>query len=218
MGKDYAMKHYNKIAIWENNRRLKKLIEFRDYILTYFNNSRVTWILEPRIEEAAAREARFNINLSMNEVHSIILQSGIKPILNWRQPPAVGSFSANIDLIDNIFNLHEFQIDPPLVLDVVERAIGIYQTNHKKARARACNPFFYVGLALDFISDLPFLAIGKLGFNRQKAKTSAVGRLIKGILFLIPIIAAFLTTLHHLGYLDPVKQSVHEFLGTKNAN
>ena len=91
------MRHYTKILIWENKRRLNKLIEFRDFILTYFNNSRVEWIMDPRIEEVAAQEARFNINLSMKEAHSIILQSGITTILRWTQPPAVGRYSANID-------------------------------------------------------------------------------------------------------------------------
>lgn len=212
------MRQYTKILIWENKRRLNKLIEFRDYILTYFNNSRVEWIMDPRIEEVAAQEARFNINLSMKEAHSIILKSGITPTLSWTLPSAGGRYSTNVDLIGNIFNLHEFQIDPRLVLDNIDRAIGIYASNTRWALIRIFNPFFYIGLAFDFISDLPFVALGKLGFNRQKARTSATGRLVKGVFYLITVLAAFLTTLHLLGFLEPVKQFAHELLGTKNAN
>ena len=152
------MRHYTKILVWENNRRLKKLIDFRKLVIVYFNNSRIEWIMDPRVEEEVAQEARSNINLSLNDVQSIILQTGI------------GRNSANINLIDNIFNLNEFQIDSRLVLDKIDRAIGVYQSIQKKACARAFNPLFYVQIILDFISDLPFIALGKLGFNRQKGK------------------------------------------------
>ena len=218
LGKDYLMRHYTKILGWENKRRLNKLIEFRDFVLTYFNNSRVEWMLDPRIEEVAAQEARFDINLSLKEVHSIILQSGITPTLSWVLPSAGGRYSTNVDLIENIFNLHEFQLDPRFVLDCIDMAIGIYASNAKWARMRIFNPFYYIGLGLDFISDLPFIALGKLGLNRQKARSSVIGRIVKGVLYLITVLAAFLTILHLLGFLDPVKQSVHELLGTKNAN
>ncbi len=212
------MRRYTKILIWENKKRLNKLMEFRDYILTYFNNSRAEWIMDPRVEEVAAQEARFNINLSMKEAHSIILKSGITPTLSWTLPSAGGRYSTNVDLIENIFNLHEFQIDPRLVLDNIDRAIGIYASNTRSALIRIFNPFFYIGLVFDFISDLPFIALGKLGFNHHKARSSAIGRLVKGFFYLITVFAAFLTILHLLGYLDPVKQFVHEFLGTENVN
>ena len=203
------MRHYTKILRWENAKRLSKLMEFRKLIIEYFNNHRNTNV---------ADVARSKINRYMNEVHSIVVQSGINPIYTWRAPPIAGGYSAKIDLIINIFNLDDYFTEYDLVLDLIDRSIGIYESNTKWARFRIFNPFFYIGLGLDFISDLPFIALGKLGFNRQKARTSAVGRLVKGVLFLIPIFAAFLTTLHHLGYLDPVKQFVHEFLGTKKAN
>ena len=65
---------------------------------------------------------------------------------------------------------------------------------------------------LGTITDLPFIIIGVLGFNRQKIKTSAVGRLVKGILYLSIIVAAGLTVLHLLGFVEPIKQSVHKLL------
>lgn len=212
------VKFYNKILIWENKRRLDKLIEFRKLIIEYFNNSRAEWMVAERIEEEAARIARVKINRVINEIHSIILHSGINPTLRYTPPPAVGGYVEMIDVIQNIFHINRFQIGADPLLDFIDRAIGIYESNHKSAIFRTFNPFFYLGLVLDAISALPFIAIGKLGFNRQKAELSAIGRLVKGVLYLITVVAAFLTTLQLLGFLRPVKQFVHELLGSNNAN
>ena len=175
--------------------------------------------MESRLIEISPPEARRRINQSVQEVHSTILQSGINPTIKWIPPAAIGGYVEHVDLIHDIFNLDGFsEIEPDHVLDMIDRAIGIYESNAKRARFRIFNPFFYTGLVFDFISDLPFIILGELGFNRQKARTSAVGRLVKGVFYLITVIAAFLTILHLLGLLDPVKQFVHELLGTKNAN
>lgn len=203
------MRHYTKILRWENAKRLRKLMEFREFIIEYFNNNRNT---------VASHAARNKINRFMSEVHPIVVQSGINPIYTWRAPPIAGGYSAKIDLIINIFNLDDYFTEYTLVLDLIDRSIGIYESNAESARIRIFNPLFYIGLVLDFISDLPFIALGKLGLNRQKARSSVIGRIAKGVLYLITVLAAFLTILHLLGFLDPVKQSVHELLGTKNAN
>lgn len=209
------MRYHTKILIWENARRLDKLIEFRELAIEYFNNSRPAGLgNSSRIEEDPAREARFKINLVIDEVHSIILHSGTIPILTVNPPPAVGGYQANVDLIANIFNLNGLQIEPNHVVDCIDRVIGKYESNHKSAFFRIFNPFFSLGWFLDVVSDLPFIAFGKFGFDQQKMKTSIIGRFVKGIMFLAP----FLAILHYLDFLDPVKQFVHKLLGFNETN
>ena len=205
------MRYYTKILIWESKRRLNKLKAFRSLMIRYFNNSRVGFG-GGRVEESAAKEARREINLLRDEIHSIILNSGIDPSFSWTPPAAVGDDETEIDLIEDIFNLDQFDIGPNNLLDLIDRAIGKYDSNRKSAFIRTFNPFFYLGLVLDTISDLPFIAIGILGFNRQKIKTSAIGRLVKGILYLTIIVAAVLTILHLLDFVEPIKQFVHKLL------
>ena len=205
------MRYYTKILIWENKRRLNKLREFRPLMIRYFNNSRVGFG-GGRVEESAAKEARREINLLRDEIHSIILNSGIDPSFSWTPPAAVGDDETEIDLIEDIFNLDQFDIGPNNLLDLIDRAIGKYDANRKSAFVRTFNPFFYLGLVLDTISDLPFIAIGILGFNRQKMKASVVGRLVKGILYLTIIVAAVFTILHLLDFVEPIKQFVHKLL------
>ena len=205
------MRNYTKILIWENRRRLKTLREFRSLMIRYFNHSRVG-LGGGRVEESTAKEARRELNRLRDEIHSIILNSGIDPSFSWTPPAAVGGDETEIDLIEDIFNLDQFDIGPNNVLGCIDRAIGKYDANCKPALVRTVNPFFYLGRVLDTITDLPFFAIGILGFNRQKMKRSAVGRLVKGILYLIIIVAAILAILHLLDLLEPIKQFVYKWL------
>ncbi|MCD6271380.1 MAG: hypothetical protein J7K30_00705 [Deltaproteobacteria bacterium] len=175
-------------------------------------------MVDDRIEEEAARVARVKINRVMVETHDIILNSGINPTLTWTPPPALGGYVRDIDLIQNIFNLHGFRIGPDEVMDYIDKTIGIYESNHKPSLIRTFNPFFYIGLVFDAISELPFIAIGKFGFNRQKVESSVIGRVVKGILYLITVVAALLTILQILDYLEPVKRFTHELFGSNNAN
>lgn len=55
---------------------------------------------------------------------------------------------------------------------------------------------------IDFIVEIPFKFIGKIGFNQEKIEFSTVGRVVKGILYLITVGEAFLTILEKLGYLN----------------
>ncbi len=208
------MKPYNKITIWENNRRLVKLIKFRELVLKYFNNSRVEWMVDERIEEPEALRARVEINRLMDEIHNIILYSGINPSIRWTPPPAVGGYIQNVDLIQNIFNIHRFQISPNNVLDFIDRSIGVYEYNHTRALIRTLNPLFYLSIFFDWVSELPFIFIGWLGFNREKAELSLIGRLMKGLLYLVTVIASALTILQLLGYLHPARQFVRQMFGS----
>ncbi len=205
------MRHYTRILIWENKRRLNKLREFRSLMIRYFNNSRVGFG-GGRVEEGAAKEARREINRLKEEIHSIILNSGIDPIFSWTPPSAVGGDETEINLIEDIFDLDQFDIGPNNVLGLIDRVISEYDSNRKSAFVRTFNPFFYLGRVLDVITDLPFIIIGILGFNREKTKASGVGRLVKGILYLIIIVAALLTILHLFNFVEPIKQFLHELL------
>ena len=206
------MRHYTKILIWENKRRLNKLREFRSLMIRYFNNSQVG-LGGGRVEEGAAKEARRELNRLREEVHSIILNLGIDPSFSWTRPASAGGDDTEIDLIEDILNLDQFDIGPNNVLDLVDKAIAQYDSNGKSALSRTLNPFCYIGLALHTISDLPFIVIGLFGLNRQKLQTSAIGRLIKGALYLITVIAAFLAILHLLGFLEPATQYTRKLLG-----
>lgn len=202
------MTHYTKILPWENSSRLDRLTEFRALVCEYFNNSRAEWMVDNRIEQQKAEEARVKINRMMDGIHDIILYSGVNPSIRYTPPPVVGGYIQNIDLVKNIFNMHRFHIAPNNLLDFLDRAIGIYENNSRRAFLRAINPFFYLGLAFELVARIPFVLIGRAGFNRQKAEESMAGRLIKGVIYIITALASLLTVFQLLDYLEPVKEVV----------
>lgn len=202
------MTYYTKILPWENNKRLDKLAEFRDLVIEYFKNSRAEWMVDERIEQSKAKEARVKINRMMDGIHDIILYAGVNPSIRYTPPPAVGGYIQTIDLVQNIFNLYRFRIAPNNLLDFVDRAIGTYENNARPAFLRAINPFFYIGLVFDLVARVPFVLIGRAGFNRKKAEESFGGRLIKGAIYIITALASLLTVLQLLDFLEPVKAVV----------
>ena len=181
-------------------------------MIRYFNNSRIGFG-GGRVEESAAKEAKRDLNRLRDEIHSIILNSEMDPSFSWTRPAAAGGNDTEIDLIENLFNLDQFDIGPSNVLGIIDKTIGQHDSNRKSAFIRTLNPFFYIEVVLDTISDLPFIFVGLFGFNRKKIRTSAIGRPIKAILYLTTIIAALLAILHFSGFLEPTSQYISKLLG-----
>jgi hypothetical protein len=151
---------------------------------------------------------RTQINYIIDEVHQIILLAGVPTSIFYSPPPAFGGISGDIDLILNIFNLHEFQISPNMLIDLVNRAIGIYERDKIRSIFRTLNPLYWLLLILDYIMSIPFYILGKVGFNQDKLEQSFLGKLIKGLLYLITVFAALLTVLEKLGYLEWFKKLI----------
>lgn len=213
------MNFYTKIPIWENKRRIKKLTEFRELVQTYFNNSRKDWRTENRIEEEEAQKARVEINLRLDEVHKLILMSGRNPSVTSLPPAATGGYITNIDLIYNIFVLDRHYRGPQsFIFDLIDRSIGIYQSNQFQAWVRTFNPIFYLEILLDGMASLPFILLGKIGFDQNRAEASFIGKVLKGsmygILWLVSVPAGLLTILYYLDYLEPFKKFLKATVGS----
>lgn len=211
------MRYYNKISYWENKRRLERLYEFRALVNTYADNSELNWKTDSRIESKKAADARVEINRGIAEFHSIIVLSGLKPVMTYTPPAAIGGYVQRVDLIINFFNLGNFEIGMKEVLDWVDRSIGVYENDKKRAYIRTFNPLFWFGLLLDYVVAIPFSLLAKAGFNRTKIEDSFIGRIAKFVLYvfallasLLGIIASLLTIVQALGYLDTLKDVLRE--------
>lgn len=99
-----------------------------------------------------------------------------------------------------------------MTLDLIERSIGRYEMNRRRALARSLNPLFYVWLIFDWIAQIPFAFVGMLGFDREKAESSTIGRVFKSGYCLVVALASLLTILHLLDYLTPVRELVNRAL------
>lgn len=190
------MNAFKRIPIWENRRRIQFLQSFLDdygKYLFYLGNGQ-----DPSIW-------RRSINRNIDEADKILSEAGQCPVVIYTPPPMVGGNAMRINIVQNIFNLDEFEMAPRTVLDYIERATGVYEHDQTKAWLRTVNPFFWLGLAFDGVARLPFVALGKLGFPQSKIETSPLGRFVRGLLILTEAMAAFLACLYYLGWLDRFK-------------
>ncbi len=191
------MRHYKKISYWENIQRVNILNEFRNLVIDYFNNVEIGGFTGVKGNENSIR-ARESINKTINKVHLIILTSGVNPIIGYN------GVEKKIDLVYGVFVIHKYDIHPSHLIDFVDRSIGVYEEDELNSKMRTVNPFFWLGLVLEFIVNLPFKLIGELGFNQSKFETSSIGRVIKLFFKFIAVIASFYTFylgLIHFGFV-----------------
>ena len=182
------MNKYNDIAIWENARRIEKLIEFRHHIFTYFNyriaNANHNDILasshsgskQPH-KEVEIANTRSEINMMTREIDKMITAAEVPRVLEW----GMLGHTRPIDLINDLFSIEEFDIPPSRVTDVLEQAIGVYQTNINKSFIRTFNPIWWIWRCFRWFARIPFLFIYTLGFNASKFEDSIFGLIIKSV-------------------------------------
>lgn len=202
---------YKKRTIIGNTYCLRKLDDFRNDLILYFNNIERSFGLE-FIENSTGKQVRTKINRYVNEVHEIIITSGISTEVTYTPPPMIGGYRQNIDLVSNIFNFHMYQIEPNNLLDIVDRAIGRYESDRAQSIVRTLNPFFWFGRFLDILVSLPFRFFQRAGISTKAFEESFFGKIAKLILYLVSLAASFLTILQILGYLDPVKNFIESLI------
>lgn len=206
------MRFFNEILIWENKRRVQKLLEFRSDVVEYFSNSKYDWMNRERIENDKSKAARQKLNRALEYAHDVLICSGTGTQIRYTPPAAIGGYIQDLDLVENIFNLQNYQISHNNLLDIIDRAIGIYESDQSSAVIRVVNPFFYLEIFLDWISTIPFKLLAKLGFNQVKAQESFIGKIFKGLVYLITALASFLTVLQLIDHLDPAKDLIRKII------
>ena len=196
-----VVRNFKRITVWENRRRLAALTRYREDLVEYFNGSSVEYLGTEPEETEAACAARTRINRETHEILGIFMAAGTAAMATWTPPPAIGGRVQTVDMVQNVFNLATYELPPNWLLDAVDRVIGLHESNDRPALLRTLNPFFYVGLAFDWLSRAPFSLATSAGFNGAKLEDSITGRIIRALIYCIEAFASLLTILYLLGYL-----------------
>lgn len=199
------MNSYKDIPLWENSRRRRALEEFRSDVISYFNNSRYLWMAGARTEETEAVQARQRINCTVDQANRIIEAAGIAPTVTWTPPPMFGGHVQRIYLILNLFELDSYQISADHAVALIERALGVYQSDRPAAFRRTINPLWWLFRGLLWFVRIPFVLLGAVGFDVARMEGSALGKLFKAIFASVPLMAALLTILDRMGWLPAAK-------------
>ena len=196
------------MTIWANRKARQDLKEFLNLIVQYFKNIARNSFADEIEENMTASKVRQKINLMSNRVTEWATASGHDSGIIYCEAPRLGGRTYPINLISNVFNFAELEIEPRMLTDVLEKALGVYQDDATRALVRTCSPFFWIGRLFDVIASLPFVLLGRLGFNQNDAETSIIGKLIKTLLYLIQVAAAYLAIADKLGFLERTKKLI----------
>jgi len=190
---------------WECKRRLALLLAFKRLGADYFANlSQPEFGSLRPVENEAARQARQRMNLILHDVIRSFDLIGAARIGYYTPPPAFGGYAGPLDFLANIFDFWRFQIDPQTVADLIDRAIGDYEQMKRKAFRQLFNPLFWVSLALIWLLS-SFLRLFSRSWDAGRVARSFVGRLINFIVVLATFLAAVLSILYYMGWLNRLK-------------
>lgn len=198
------MRKYNRIPFWVNLYRWRRLNNFISLTNKYVSNSHYDWQVEGRIEEQRAKEVREPINLMIPEINNIVKSTDNSSVIVSYPAPAVGGYVKNINIFDNFFNLHSYQIPYDDILNQLNRSKGVLKTDFIYSIIRTLNPFYWIGMILGLIVNIPFQLIGKVGFDNTKFENSIIGKLIKILLYIVTVVAAIITILQAFKFWDKI--------------
>jgi len=207
------MDSYTNIPIWETKKRIRRLKEFLGMIITYFGNIERSFMVDNAIENDIAKTNRSKINIKIDQVRKIIIQSNVSYIVRYIPAPAVGGAISNIDIFHNLHQLNRFQIPDSQVTDTIERAIGVYESDLTAAWLRTINPFYWLNRLLNIVASVPFRILASAGFNQKAAEESVVGKIFKSVVYILGVLASVLTVIQLLGYLEKFNLFWHSILG-----
>ena len=193
------LKEYRQITVWENARRCRTLQQFLNDTVTFFSNS------QPSNDSEEANQARSRMNLSLRETGAMVRAGGVDPVVQWSLPLMLGEATSNVDVMENVFNLQRFGIPPHVLIDLLQRAMGVYWSDQQSSLWRSFNPLWWIWQFLAWFAHLPFSLLDAAGFNSSRAESSFLGRIIKLVFTMVPLVASILVILHHLGLLEGLK-------------
>lgn len=192
------MRRLNELFFWEIKPRIKVILEYRDLVTDYFNKVGYSDYSGDYYETEASRPVRSLINIKSSRVHEYV-EMATSPVITHYPAPAVGGFVTQVDLLNNIFNIYRYQIPIEDVVDVLERAVGVYQKEFRSSIVRSLNPFSWLGRILEIFASIPFQLLGSLGFNKDKIERSPLGKLIKFLFKFMTVLLSFWEALYRLG-------------------
>ncbi len=198
---------------WERKRRLVNLQKFRDLVDGYFQTPLSKSPIA--LDLIAVSGARNQINLLSREAFdSCVLIN--EPVIVYYSSRIPGDYQGPLNLLQELFDLRDYQISPQKVTDALDRAIGEYGRRKKRLYQQMFNPFFWIKFILLKIVEVPFQVLGAMGFDSARIEKTAGGKFIKVIVLIaasvggfVAFVAALMTILQFIGWLDPALKLIH---------
>lgn len=184
------MSDYRVLPFWENLKRRKELEIYQQSVEKYFERVDFNDYSRTFIDNNETKKIRAFLNKQNGFIQVYLLGTGISPDVVHTPPPAIGGYVQRINLVENLFNLFNYDIEHQVLIDTIDKAIGVYEKDFLPSVIRTINPLFWLGKILETIASVPFYLLGSVGFNRRKIENSIAGKLIKWLIKLLTLLLA----------------------------
>lgn len=168
---DGSVTFYKRITIFENRKRVRTLTAFRQ--------KAQQWAQGNRQDDAATAELRREINGALFDARKFTTFAGVGVTGQQFPAPAVGGFVVPVDLFTDIFGPNRIIGGHGRLIDSIDRAIGVYESDKGAATIRTFNPFWWIGQALSWVAKTPFMIVSAAGFDTSKIEESLTGKILR---------------------------------------
>jgi len=140
---------------------LKVLVEFRQLLDQYakiFQNAEGLYasMFEYNRDDPDLVQHRSSLNQRLPIAYRVVRLTGVSPFIR--------RYSVQYDLLMNVFTDLTGK-DLQLAFDLIDQAMGVYQADKPAAWFRTFSPFFWFGVLADWIAEIPFRILRKLGLG-----------------------------------------------------
>ena len=201
------------IFYWEAKRRIELLTAYRNRVAAYYERARWDQSSAEWEEDHETEDMRRQINEEMHAVTVAAQFVGVAMTIFYTPPSDTGGPAGDISLLENVFNLPNLRLSHALLLDRLDKAIGVYRSWLRPLWRKLFNPFYWLGWGLTWIAEIPFRLLASAGFNVAKVEGSFLGKAAKAVIQVVVAISAALGVLEKLDLLKPVVSAVHRWLG-----
>ncbi len=162
------MKSHHQLTFVPNRQRAGELRAFRDLLETYFDRSQRDPDDVP-FDWPGAQAARARINQMLPRVLEVVRAAGIGGPVGIGTATDPGVTLGRVDVLNRIFSATYAEGADQEIFDLLDMAIGVYDSGRFGALLRTANPFHYVGMALSVVARGPRWLLSSLGFRRGPA-------------------------------------------------
>ena len=165
------MKPHDQIAILRNRHRARELRAFRELVATYLAGSERDANDVP-MDWDGAQAARSRVNQMLPRVIQIVRAAGLGGWDAGASTTDPGRPLGRIDVLYRIFGARYGDGLEQEIFDLLDMALGVYESDRFAALARTFNPLHYLATALGFVGRAPGRLLAALGIRRHQPRPS----------------------------------------------
>jgi hypothetical protein len=136
-----------------------------------------TKLLKPGGKPLTIDECRSEINRRLPGVKEMVRLANISALRDWITIRKDDE-PVRVDVLEQLWYLEKLWVSYRAPSDVVEDAIGKYQTDQCQSWIRTFNPFYWFGRLVEWLIGEAFNVVALFGGNPQTARNSSIGRIV----------------------------------------